>query len=274
MKLTFKHFKVFGSKFCPFRFCHTSLKTVNVDVSVLAVMITLSERTMHASEVPAEEHGDQHIQNIALEGFAPPLFNKWNTDMTIKIAPPVTIAGGHEWPLHLEIHAKDSKEEAFKIRSHWWNVGLNSRVILLVGISQGPQDAASLKGKMLPISCSGVSQPHTRPGLLAMAATLDLGGTKELQNKSSHRCLSQIAMTPHLLCAIQNLALFSGICGLTFQGTDFLEQHWNSKMPSSSCNLATWDCDYLVQCHAVTPGVTPKPCWNVHASVNPTDVRR
>ena len=49
---------------------------------------------------------------------------------------------------------------------------INSRVILLVGTSQGLQDAASLKGKMLPISWSGVARLHTRPGLLVMAAKL------------------------------------------------------------------------------------------------------
>lgn len=99
-------------------------------------------------------------------------FSTDEADMTIKIAPPVRIMWRHEWLLHLDIHAVGSKEEAFKIRSHCWNAGFNSRVILLVGMSQGPQDAASWKGKMLPTSWSGVSCLHTRLGLLVMAAPL------------------------------------------------------------------------------------------------------
>lgn len=32
-------------------------------------------------------------------------------------------------------------------------------------------------------------------------------------------------------------------------------------------------CDYLAQCLAVKPGITPKSCQNSHANVNPTAVR-
>jgi len=107
-----------------------------------------------------------------------------------------------------------------------------------------------------------------------MAAKLRPQRDQELHSNSCHGSLLQIAMTPSLLCAIQNLALASGTCGLTFQGKDLLGQHQNSKIASSSCKLAVGDCDNLVQCHAVTPGVTLKSCWNIRANVNPTDVRR
>lgn len=178
----------------------------------------------------------------------------------------------HEWLLHLEIHAVGSKEEAFKIRSHCWNAGFNSRVILLVGMSQGAtrccllkrQDAANqLVGCILPAHQTGASGNSS-------STWTSVGPRTCKATAATDAC--QIAMTPS---PTQHLALASGTCGLTaFQGNDHPGQHRNSKIGSSSCKVAMGNCDYLVQCHDVTPGVTPKSCRNTHTNLNSTNIRR